>query len=144
MLCLCTVVTYEPVGPAHHPMNQPRNGSQVLGYLLSDEKESKPELLRELQKAGDVGKQAHPFASPRLGCPSVQRGGWLGPSQETSLLHLAVPRVLLGNLHPHGSARWGRPLPSRGPLFSLLSAPSSGSFSFLLASDVCRSTYHGF
>lgn len=37
-------------------MNQPRNGSQVLGSLLSDEKESEPELVRELQKAGDIGK----------------------------------------------------------------------------------------
>lgn len=113
-------------------MNHPRNGPQVLGFLLSDEKESEPELVRELEKIGDIGKQAHPFPSPSLRCPSVQRGGWLGPSQETSLPHLAVLRVLLGNLHPHGSARSGGLCGPSGPFFlcSQLRPPSPFPFSW--------------
>lgn len=79
-----------------------------------------------------------PLAQPQVPLCAARRLAW------TVAGDLSVLRVLLGNLHPHGSARWGRPLLSLGPRSSLLSALSPISFSFLLASDVCQSTCHMF
>ena len=130
-----TTVTYEPLSlmnsPACHPVNQPRNVYQVLDSLLSDVKDSEPELVGEHQsRRRQPPRHSRHLARPRFPLCAVR--SWAGPSQGTFLTYLAVLTFLPGSLHTnHVSQLEAASLSSPTPFLSALSSVPQVLFLFL-------------